>query len=337
MTGIQPVHGERRLVFSTDELPQHSSEGQRFEAALQALDRLFGGACGMEPAQGRPFRVRVEVAAFADASLIFPTASISHWSCAGTGRETTESTETLQIGFNRSAFPLIVRQCERECVLDQGDATVVTMAKPIEVRSPLGLAAVAILNIPATRWHGRVLDIDKLMGTPAPRSPALRHLHRYMTVLARSAEIHDDPACATHVANTLVDLTALVFGAQGDSAVLARLHGVRQTRLGAILQAIKEGYASPDFSAEALAARVGLSQRYIQELLRETGRGHSERVQELRLLEAHRMLANAQYAEMKIIDVALASGFGDVSYFNRCFRRRFGLTPTQARAGRRRL
>lgn len=28
---------------------------------------------------------------------------------------------------------------------------------------------------------------------------------------------------------------------------------------------------------------------------------------------------------------AIACGFNDLSYFNRCFRRRFGLTPTAAR------
>ena len=28
---------------------------------------------------------------------------------------------------------------------------------------------------------------------------------------------------------------------------------------------------------------------------------------------------------------ALTCGFGDISYFNRCFRRRFGLTPGSAR------
>jgi AraC-like DNA-binding protein len=32
-----------------------------------------------------------------------------------------------------------------------------------------------------------------------------------------------------------------------------------------------------------------------------------------------------------VSDVAFACGFNDLSYFNRCFRRRFGLTPTAAR------
>lgn len=35
--------------------------------------------------------------------------------------------------------------------------------------------------------------------------------------------------------------------------------------------------------------------------------------------------------ERRISDVAVDCGFNDLSYFNRCFRRRFGLTPTAAR------
>jgi AraC-like DNA-binding protein len=35
----------------------------------------------------------------------------------------------------------------------------------------------------------------------------------------------------------------------------------------------------------------------------------------------------------KVSDIAHLTGFNDVSYFHRAFRRRFGLTPGDARAG----
>ncbi|RWF05191.1 MAG: AraC family transcriptional regulator, partial [Mesorhizobium sp.] len=34
---------------------------------------------------------------------------------------------------------------------------------------------------------------------------------------------------------------------------------------------------------------------------------------------------------MRVSEIAMTSGFSDVSYFNRCFRRRFGYTPKSAR------
>ena len=68
--------------------------------------------------------------------------------------------------------------------------------------------------------------------------------------------------------------------------------------------------------------RLRLSERYIQDLLHSTGSGFAERVLELRLQHAVVLLARPEAARRKISDVALSSGFSDLSYFHRCFRRR---------------
>ena len=55
-------------------------------------------------------------------------------------------------------------------------------------------------------------------------------------------------------------------------------------------------------------------------------------VAEHRLQRAYAMLTDPTYADMRIIDIALTAGFGDVSHFNRMFRRRFGDSPSGVRA-----
>jgi AraC-like DNA-binding protein len=52
------------------------------------------------------------------------------------------------------------------------------------------------------------------------------------------------------------------------------------------------------------------------------------RLNELRLRKAAELLARGKG---RVSDIAFDCGFNDLSYFNRCFRRRFGLTPTAAR------
>ena len=52
---------------------------------------------------------------------------------------------------------------------------------------------------------------------------------------------------------------------------------------------------------------------------------------ELRLQKARGMLSDPHHDRLKISDIAYACGFNEVSYFNRCFRRRFGATPGQFR------
>jgi AraC-like DNA-binding protein len=49
---------------------------------------------------------------------------------------------------------------------------------------------------------------------------------------------------------------------------------------------------------------------------------------EHRLQHSYSMLTDRRSLHLGIIDIAFAAGFGDVSHFNRMFRRRFGDTPS---------
>jgi len=51
-----------------------------------------------------------------------------------------------------------------------------------------------------------------------------------------------------------------------------------------------------------------------------------------RLARAHRLLTDPRRTERTLTAIAFEVGFSDLSYFNRAFRRRFGATPSDARA-----
>jgi AraC-like DNA-binding protein len=55
-----------------------------------------------------------------------------------------------------------------------------------------------------------------------------------------------------------------------------------------------------------------------------------------RLARAHALLSDPHFADRSIAALALEAGFGDLSYFNRAFRRRYGDAPSEMRAGARR-
>ncbi len=129
----------------------------------------------------------------------------------------------------------------------------------------------------------------------------------------------------------LTDLVSLGLGARGDLAVAARRGGLRAVRLKAVLTILEKRFAEPDFSAHKLAAAAGLSERYVNELLYEAGASFTTRLTELRLRQAADLLTRAGGGAGRISDIAFDCGFNDLSYFNRCFRRRFGLTPSAAR------
>lgn len=51
-----------------------------------------------------------------------------------------------------------------------------------------------------------------------------------------------------------------------------------------------------------------------------------------RLDRAHAMLADPGQRHRRVLEIALDSGFDDVSAFSRAFRRHFGLTPSDVRS-----
>jgi AraC-like DNA-binding protein len=100
-------------------------------------------------------------------------------------------------------------------------------------------------------------------------------------------------------------------------------------RLKAVLSRLGRSYADPALSAETIAQELRVSSRYVHLLLQESGQGFGERVLELRLAAALRLLTRDPPS--RVGEAAYAVGFSDLSYFNRCFRRRYGVTPTGAR------
>lgn len=105
----------------------------------------------------------------------------------------------------------------------------------------------------------------------------------------------------------------------------------RAERLLAIKLDIAAHLDRHDLSLEWLSARHGIRPRQIQNLFYAEGSGFSAFLLEARLARARALLADPANATRTIIQIAAMSGFGDISWFNNVFRRRFGMTPGMAR------
>ncbi|MDH8415324.1 hypothetical protein QIG45_26955, partial [Klebsiella pneumoniae] len=79
-----------------------------------------------------------------------------------------------------------------------------------------------------------------------------------------------------------------------------------------LLSIIEARFADPSLSPAAIAESLGLSDRYVRDLLFESGETFSERVLELRLQKARAMLSDLRFDRLKVSDIALASGFNEV-------------------------
>lgn len=77
--------------------------------------------------------------------------------------------------------------------------------------------------------------------------------------------------------------------------------------------------------------RAPAGPRQAQRLFEQAGTTFTEFVLEQRLLQARKLLSDPRARTRKISDIAHSSGFSDLSYFNRAFRKRFAATPSELR------
>ncbi|MEW6641744.1 MAG: helix-turn-helix transcriptional regulator [Pseudomonadota bacterium] len=315
------------MTFGTDDLPADLDDEQRF-----ALWRAFYADLYCAYDQYRPshhnFSAHFTSAQCGDAIVGRFDGALER--CERTRRHLAhDPSHLLSLSFNRSKGVIRSVQGARTMDLAPGAATLITTSETgrFEAQADFDWMSVAV---PHKTLAALVADPEDLLLRPLdPQTPAQLYLSRYLGFVLAAPDI--DASLDSHVETTLLDLVALALGARRDVADLARTRGLRAARRQAIIAEIMKRFTDPGFSSEHAAQALGMSRRYVNDLLAETGTGFAERVLEQRLQRARDMLTSGRHDHLRIGDIALACGFNEVSYFNRCFRRRFGLSPTASR------
>jgi AraC-like DNA-binding protein len=217
-----------------------------------------------------------------------------------------------------------------ERIYGTGGAHLVDQGRPFQA---FGLCDGGVRNITvqAAALKTLVAHPEDLAGPPVHPGPALGLLDGYLRLLT-SLEEPPPPELVPIIGVHLLDLVAAALGPTAEAAELVAKRGVKAARVRAILAEIGRRCSDPDFNLDSVARTLGLSRRYVQQLLEETGKSFTEHLVERRLERAFAMLSDHRCLHLAIINIAFAVGFSDVSHFNRMFRRRFGETPSGVRA-----
>jgi len=155
-------------------------------------------------------------------------------------------------------------------------------------------------------------------------------ISRYHALAAHQAP-HLDAVGQRLTAQHMVDLVGLLLGTDAEHAALARGRGHAAARLDLMRADVMAALGRNDLCLSEVATRSGLSPRQAQRLFEQAGTTFTEFVLEQRLLMARKLLGDPRARVRKISDIAHSSGFSDLSYFNRAFRKRFGGTPSELR------
>ena len=188
------------------------------------------------------------------------------------------------------------------------------------------------VRTPFTTLAPMVADLHSSLVRPIPaNTESLSFLVNYIGAL-RELDALARPELQRLIVAHINELVALTIGAKPDVAEYARGRGLRAARLVKVLRLIDAGILDARLSAATVAAQLGVTPRYVQLLLEETGQTFTQHILRRRLEKAKDLLVRDVDQNRKIAAVALEVGFADLSHFNRAFRRHFGDTPSGVRA-----
>ena len=222
-------------------------------------------------------------------------------------------------------------QFGRTLDMGRGQAVVLTGAEPAFLRVPK-LGRYINLRVPVRCLSPLIADLDAAYGRSIPaENPALQLLTRYVGILQKAGTFAV-PELRRRAVVHIHDLIALAIGATRDAAEIAKNRGGRAARLCAIKEDIAAWLDQPDLSVATIAARHRIKPRWVQRLFESEGTTLTEYVLKQRLVRAQRLLTDPRFCNQKISTIAFDIGFGDLSYFNRAFRRHYDMTPSEMRA-----
>jgi AraC-like DNA-binding protein len=98
---------------------------------------------------------------------------------------------------------------------------------------------------------------------------------------------------------------------------------------------IAERHAEPDLDPADIAGAMGISKRYLHNLLAADGATFLGVLRSVRIESARALLADPRFDGRQIAEIAWQCGYVDPSYFARVFRKQFGMGPREWRAARR--
>lgn len=313
------------VQFSTDDLHEHDSGSIWREAFARRVLKL-----DIRPLNDEPLGCRTILRVLPGLALVetITTAGIN----IERDKELIAADGNDNVGLNLLLKgKAYTSQFGREHAAKDGDVIFITNAEPCTMHLPCGVHFLS-LQMRRTALAPFVANLnDAILRPIPPKIETLQYLIGYVRFLQEAPTL-SDPDIARTTATHICDLVALALGSVEERAHLAKQRGLRAARMTAIKKFIATNSSDYGLTLEAVAARHRLTPRYVQRLFESDGLTFTKFLLNQRLSRARGMLADPCYAKWSVSAIAFRVGFSDVSYFNRCFRRFYGATPSDIRA-----
>lgn len=282
-----------------------------------------------EPLDGVPFQARI------DQYLDGPGVRIVRW--RHTPAVTLRDADMVRTGEASYSFVvpvaglLEVRHLGREVQLRPGEGLLLHNNEPGDIGSPKNCDFIAVLL--DERSIDAAIGLNALGRVVCRTNKGLDLLRKYIHCLDPRSDRLPPPLSAA-ACRYVAELAACALQ-DSPSTTDADGNGTgRDVRFSIALQFISENFRNPALNEHLVAAQQGISVRQLQRIFEKSGLRFNRFVAERRLAAAYDDLADPSLVDRKIADIAFASGFSDISHFNRLFRHAYDTSPSAIRSRR---
>ena len=211
--------------------------------------------------------------------------------------------------------------------LAAGSMYFVDSAQPVEFRQ--SSAHSVSIFLPRSKVQAAVGDPRLIPVVLQARTGIGAVLQSHMRMIITQAE-HMTPGQRVVVISACVDmaLTALQTARDGSADAQRFADGFYQ----AAHRLIERDCSDPQLDPATVAAALGCSRATLYRLFARQGESVAALIWHARLRRARALIASGRFATRPLADIAFLAGFTDQAGFNRMFKRRYGLTPGEARA-----
>lgn len=221
------------------------------------------------------------------------------------------------------------RQDGREAVLMTGDFTLCDSSRPYSVSFDAANDMI-VLRITARQLRDRMVQPEsftaqRVCGSSGAGALVSSLLRQLWTESERGLDEH----LIERLGGNFLDLLVTALCVRSPLRVHeATTTNARRLRLRYF---IEDHLFDSDLDINTIAMALHISPRYVHLLFEGQGESLGEYILRRRLEESARRLRDPAHAGRPVMEIAFDCGFTDASYFGRCFRRRFAMTPREYR------
>jgi AraC family transcriptional regulator, positive regulator of tynA and feaB len=306
-------------ILSTDELPA----GQRQEWLREVIGREYANVEITPPTDERLFN---EMTIHPWGNLRLSSIRSNAITIERLPREPDKISQDAYFAVVLLSGDYSLKQDGREVVLRPGDMTIYDATRPHRIFCP-GHFSKLILSVPRSGLKERIVGVEHCSALHIPGDHGAGAVTAaFLTSCAKQAGGLSAAQIAGLSENCL-DLLAMALSAARPAAAAASRG--RVAALTRIKNFVERNLADPNLDASTIAAGVGMSTRYVNDILSDEDVSLMRYVLGRRLEKCQRDLTSPASAGIQITDIAFRWGFNDLSHFSRSFKEKFGCSPRE--------